>query len=157
MGFFKVEVEERLVKVITVKAETEEEAERLIKELYNSERIVLTEVDYQETIFFTESIDKSEFNKEDLNDYTEYTNLDYEKWILGIKKLTEKEMKELIRKANFELIEKNGKYQVENLEEENLGDIEVKKFDSLEDVLEELEDYFKKENEECEKDDDYDE
>ncbi len=157
MGFFKVEVEERLVKVITVKAETEEEAERLIKELYNSERIVLTEVDYQETIFFTESIDKSEFNKEDLNDYTEYTNLDYEKWILGVKKLTEKEMKELIWKANFELIEKNGKYQVENLEEENLGDIEVKKFDSLEDVLEELEDYFKKENEECEEDDDYDE
>ena len=157
MGFFKVEVEERLVKVITVKAETEEEAERFIKELYNSERIVLTEVDYQETIFFTESIDKSEFNKEDLNDYTEYTNLDYEKWILGVKKLTEKEMKELIWKANFELIEKNGKYQVENLEEENLGDIEVKKFDSLEDVLEELEDYFKKENEECEKDDDYDE
>ena len=157
MGFFKVEVEERLVKVITVKAETEEEAERLIKELYNSERIVLTEVDYQETIFFTESIDKSEFNKEDLNDYTEYTNLDYEKWILGVKKLTEKEMKELIWKANFELIEKNGKYQVENLEEENLGDIELKKFDSLEDVLEELEDYFKKENEECEEDDDYDE
>ena len=157
MGFFKVEVEERLVKVITVKAETEEEAERFIKELYNSERIVLTEVDYQETIFFTESIDKSEFNKEDLNDYTEYTNLDYEKWILGVKKLTEKEMKELIWKANFELIEKNGKYQVENLEEENLGDIEVKKFDSLEDVLEELEDYFKKENEECEEDDDYDE
>ncbi len=157
MGFFKVEVEERLVKVITVKAETEEEAERFIKELYNSERIVLTEVDYQETTFFTESIDKSEFNKEDLNDYTEYTNLDYEKWILGVKKLTEKEMKELIWKANFELIEKNGKYQVENLEEENLGDIEVKKFDSLEDVLEELEDYFKKENEECEEDDDYDE
>ncbi len=157
MGFFKVEVEERLVKVITVKAETEEEAERLIKELYNSERIVLTEVDYQETTFFTESIDKSEFNKEDLNDYTEYTNLDYEKWILGVKKLTEKEMKELIWKANFELIEKNGKYQVENLEEENLGDIEVKKFDSLEDVLEELEDYFKKENEEREGDDDYDE
>ena len=157
MGFFKVEVEERLVKVITVKAETEEEAERLIKELYNSERIVLTEVDYQETTFFTESIDKSEFNKEDLNDYTEYTNLDYEKWILGVKKLTEKEMKELIWKANFELIEKNGKYQVENLEEENLGDIEIKKFDSLEDVLEELEDYFKKENEECEEDDDYDE
>ena len=156
MGFFKVEVEERLVKVITVKAETEEEAERFIKELYNSERIVLTEVDYQETTFFTESIDKSEFNKEDLNDYTEYTNLDYEKWILGVKKLTEKEMKELIWKANFELIEKNGKYQVENLEEENLGDIEVKKFDSLEDVLEELEDYFKKENEECEEDDDYD-
>ncbi len=157
MGFFKVEVEERLVKVITVKAETEEEAERFIKELYNSERIVLTEVDYQETIFFTESIDKREFNKEDLNDYTEYTNLDYEKWILGVKKLTEKEMKELIWKANFELIEKNGKYQVENLEEENLGDIEIKKFDSLEDVLEELEDYFKKENEECEEDDDYDE
>ena len=156
MGFFKVEVEERLVKVITVKAETEEEAERFIKELYNSERIVLTEVDYQETTFFTESIDKSEFNKEDLNDYTEYTNLDYEKWILGVKKPTEKEMKELIWKANFELIEKNGKYQVENLEEENLGDIEVKKFDSLEDVLEELEDYFKKENEECEEDDDYD-
>ena len=157
MGFFKVEVEERLVKVITVKAETEEEAERFIKELYNSERIVLTEVDYQETIFFTESIDKSEFNKEDLNDYTEYTNLDYEKWILGVKKLTEKEMKELIWKANFELIEKNGKYQVENLEEENLGDIEVKKFDSLEEILEELENYFKKENEECEEDDDYDE
>ena len=157
MGFFKVEVEERLVKVITVKAETEEDAERLIKELYNSDRIVLTEVDYQETIFFTESIDKSEFNKEDLNDYTEYTNLDYEKWILGVKKLTEKEMKELIRKANFELIEKNGKYQVENLEEENLGDIEVKKFDSLEEILEELENYFKKENEECEEDDDYDE
>ena len=156
MGFFKVEVEERLVKVITVKAETEEEAERFIKELYNSERIVLTEVDYQETTFFTESIDKSEFNKEDLNDYTEYTNLDYEKWILGVKKPTEKEMKELIWKANFELIEKNGKYQVENLEGENLGDIEVKKFDSLEDVLEELEDYFKKENEECEEDDDYD-
>ena len=157
MGFFKVEVEERLVKVITVKAETEEEAERFIKELYNSERIVLTEVDYQETIFFTESIDKSEFNKEDLNDYTEYTNLDYEKWILGVKKLTEKEMKELIWKANFELIEKNGKYQVENLEEENLGDIEVKKFDFLEEILEELENYFKKENEECEEDDDYDE
>lgn len=63
MAFFKAEIEERLVKVICVEAETGKEAEELVKKLYDNEQIILTENDHQETTNFIKEISEEEFKE----------------------------------------------------------------------------------------------
>ena len=67
---FKVEVEERLVKVFDVKAESLEEAEDQIKRLYNKQKIVLSVAHFQGTNFFTEQISDEEYGENET--ITEY-------------------------------------------------------------------------------------
>ena len=67
---FKVEVEERLVKVFDVKAESLEEAEEQIQRLYNKQKIVLSDTHFQGTNFFTEQISDEEYGENET--ITEY-------------------------------------------------------------------------------------
>ena len=140
MKKFKVSIEETLYKEFVVEAETKEDADRIIRNLYKNEEIILNENDYSATTFNTE---ESEETDENLTENLGYTYNNYGLWDLGLKKLSEEEMKETISEARFELIEKNGKLKVIDLEGANLGDIENEEFDSLEEVLKRLKTYFK--------------
>lgn len=57
---FEIEIEERLVKKVFVKADNERDAEEIAREIYNEEKVVLTPDDCAEVSFFTVGVKSEE-------------------------------------------------------------------------------------------------
>ncbi len=51
MRKFKVEIEEYLSKIIEVEAKTQEEALKMVKEMYDKEKVILDNRDFVDKIF----------------------------------------------------------------------------------------------------------
>lgn len=57
---FEIEIEERLVKKVFVKADNERDAEEIARDIYNEEKVVLTPDDCEEVNFFTVGVRSEE-------------------------------------------------------------------------------------------------